>query len=285
MSNEKGSFSADISQNAIDEALKSVERHKAPGSEAVTVEIETVSLPERPVPSPGVSKKATPILSVAKPSAAPVDESGATVDAEAEELASLRAQLELSQAKGRELMEKLKDTHERMLRSAADLDNYKKRALRERDEAQRFGIEKLLKDFLPVMDNFERALEHAQNADPASLLKGVQMTRKQFEDALSKNGVRGFSAKGQAFDPRLHEAMSQIETSGPANQIVSEMARGYFLNDRLVRPALVVVSATPGENARAAEEPITYVGPAPVLPEEPGTDASADVDKKNGGAS
>src|SRR5262249_44405944 len=155
----------------------------------------------------------------------------------------------LSLSKGREMMEKVKESHERMLRAAADLDNFKKRAQREREEAQRFGVEKLLKDFLPVMDNLERALGHAQqNADVPALLQGVQMTRKQLEDGLAKHGVGGFSAWGQAFDPRLHEAMQQKErTDLPANQVISEMARGYFLHDRLIRPALVVVSARPAE--------------------------------------
>jgi molecular chaperone GrpE len=180
------------------------------------------------------------------------------------QIAELQAQLDLSLAKGREMMEKVKESHERMLRAAADLDNFKKRAQRERDEAQRFGIERLLKDFLPVLDNLDRALEHAQvSPDLNALVKGVQMTRKQFEDTLGKHGVKGFSAAGQAFDPRVHEAMQQKETTEvPPNQVVSEMARGYFLHDRLIRPALVVVSASaarlepaPAEATPASDKP------------------------------
>src|SRR4051794_24989063 len=81
---------------------------------------------------------------------------------EQKELESLKAQLEFSMAKGRELMEKVKDSHEKMLRAVADLDNYKKRAAKEKDEVQRFGVERLLKDFLPVADNLDRALDHAK---------------------------------------------------------------------------------------------------------------------------
>ena len=130
------------------------------------------------------------------------------------ELESLRAQLEFSQAKGRETDGEVKDEHERMLRAAADLENYKKRAQKEKEEVQKFGIEKLLKDLLPVIDNLDRALEHAQQPpDFDSLEKGVAMTRKLFEDTLGQHGVKGFSAEGQPFDPRLHEAMQQVETA------------------------------------------------------------------------
>lgn len=231
MSNEKGSFSAEISQRAIEEALRSVEKHSRhdEGEAEVAVEVAAAEPPE-------VATEPEP-------------------PADAKELALLREQLELSLAKGREMMEKVKESHERMLRAAADLDNFKKRAQREREDAQRFGVEKLLKDFLPVMDNLERALEHAQaSPDLAALVKGVQMTHKQFDSALGKSGVKGFSAKGQAFDPRLHEAMQQQETAElPPNHVVSEMARGYFLHERLIRPALVVVSAPkPATDAAAA---------------------------------
>jgi molecular chaperone GrpE len=165
----------------------------------------------------------------------------------AAELESLRAQLELSQAKGREMMERLRDTHERMLRAGADLDNFKKRANKEKEEVQKFGNESLLREFVPVMDNLDRALQHANsNSDFDGLLAGLAMTRKQFEDALARHGVRSFSAVGQPFDPHLHEAMQHVETiEVPPHHVVSEMVRGYTLNERLVRPALVVVAKPP----------------------------------------
>ena len=233
---EKGSFSTNIADDVINEALKSVEKAKA----AVRGEGE-----------PSVELEVEPPTSPATPSA------------DTAELESLKAQLEVSMAKGRELMGKVKDEHEKMLRAVADLENYKKRAVKEKEEVQKFGSERLLKDFLPVVDNFDRALEHAgQSGDLESLKKGVAMIRKLFEDTLAKHGVKSFSSKGEPFDPNKHEAMSAAETDElPPNHVFSEYIRGFTLNDRLVRPALVVVSkaksaeAPPASDAPTADEP------------------------------
>jgi len=118
------------------------------------------------------------------------------------ELEEVRQQLEFSQSRSRETMERLKDSHERALRATADLENYKKRAQKEKEEVQKFGSERLLKDFLPVADNLDRALEAAQkSADFVSLRTGVEMTRKLFDSAFGKHGVKGFSAAGS---PLIH---------------------------------------------------------------------------------
>jgi molecular chaperone GrpE len=166
----------------------------------------------------------------------------------------LRAQLEFSQSKSRELMERMKGEHDRALRAQADLENYRKRAQKEKEEVQKFGSERLLRDLLPVIDNLDRALEAAQkNPDIDSFQKGVAMTRKSFEDSLARHGVKGFSAKGQPFDPRLHEAIQQVESADvPAGHVVFEVTRGFYLNDRLVRPAMVVVARAPEAAAPAA---------------------------------
>ncbi len=242
---EKGSFSTSIADDVINEALKSVEKAKA------AVRGEPVpAAPAAPAPAP--APDAAPVAAVAAPSADPAND----------EVATLKAQLELSMAKGRELMGKVKDEHEKMLRAIADLENYKKRALKEKEDVQKFGSEKLLKDFLPVVDNFDRALEHARSSgDIESLKKGVEMIRKLFEDTLGKHGVRSFSTKGQPFDPNKHEAMSAAETDEmPPNHVHSEYLRGFMLNDRLVRPALVVVSKA---------KPVTDAAPtAPATPDE-----------------
>jgi molecular chaperone GrpE len=216
---ESGKFSTSIADDIINEALKSVDKARAAvrGDE---------------VPEPG------PAPTTAAPAAA------APAPAASDEVESLKTQLELSMAKGRELMGKVKDEHEKMLRAVADLENYKKRAAKEKDEVQKFGVEKLLKDFLPVVDNFDRALEHANSSgDLESLKKGVEMIRKLFEDTLGKHGVRSFTSKGEPFDPNRHEAMSATETDAlPPNHVINEVLRGFLLNDRLVRPALVVIS-------------------------------------------
>ena len=226
---DKGKFSADIGQDVIKEALKSV---------------SAAASPEGPGEQPA--------LDVSEAAPAP---SGAAPPPSAAEVEELRGQLELSLAKGRELMEQLKDTHEKMLRAMADLENFKKRAQKEREEVQRFGVERLLKDFLPVVDNLDRAIDHAQaSVDLESFRQGVQMTRKLFEDALAKHGIKSFSARGKPFDPHFHEAMQQLESSDvPPNHVVAEVLKGYLLNERLVRPALVVVAKAPPPPPAAAE--------------------------------
>lgn len=242
---EKGSFSTNIADDIINEALKSVEKAKASvRGDAVPEGVELA------IESPA---EAAPPAEAAAPAPAPPPN---------DEVAMLTTQLEVSMAKGRELMGKVKDEHEKMLRAVADLENYKKRAAKEKEEVQKFGSEKLLRDFLPVVDNFDRALEHARTSgDLESLKKGVEMTRKLFEDTLGKHGVKVFSSKGEPFDPNRHEAMSAAETDElPPNHVHSEYLRGFTLNDRLIRPALVVVSKakTPAE-APATEAPAATV--------------------------
>lgn len=237
---DKGTFSTDIGDDVIEQALKAVEKRSKGDSPEAAEPTEAAPAPE---------------------AAAAAPEAPAAGDPKDEEIESLKAQLELSMGRGRDLMQKLKDEHEKMLRAAADLENYKKRAQKEKEEIQKFGSEKLLKDLLPVFDNFDRALEHANSAsDFESFKKGVQMIRKQFEDSLGKHGVKAFSAKGEVFDPTRHEAMSAAETADmPPNHVFAEVLRGFTLNDRLVRPALVVVS-------RAPEKP-TEPAPAPAAPD------------------
>jgi molecular chaperone GrpE len=157
-----------------------------------------------------------------------------------------------AEKKNRELSEKLKETNERMLRAAADLDNYRKRVFKEKEELRKFGAEKLLKDFLQILDNLDRALEHARTGqDFESLREGVAMTRKLFEDTLARHGVTPVAALGKPFDPHLHDALQHIETKELApNHVISEVVKGYLLNERLMRPSLVVVSKEP----RASDE-------------------------------
>ena len=144
--------------------------------------------------------------------------------------------------------------HERHLRAAADLENYKRRAGREKEEVERFGIQKLLKDLLPVIDNLDRALEHGEVKGP--LGEGVAATRRIFEETLGRYGVKGFSSVGEPFDPNRHEAMQQVATAEMApGTVVSEMVRGYMLHDRLVRPALVSVAVAPAVLSATTELP------------------------------
>ncbi|HWV37425.1 MAG TPA: nucleotide exchange factor GrpE [Vulgatibacter sp.] len=234
MPDPKGAFRADISDDAIQEALRAVE------------EREAGKAPEGD-----------------DPPVADGEEILVSVEADDDRIAALEAALaekeqllEESLARGRETMERLQELNEKVLRQAADFDNFRKRAAREKEEVQRFGIEKVLKELVPVLDNFDRALEHAKaGTDLESFSQGVAMTRRHFEEALGRFGVKGFTAVGEPFDPRFHEAMEQVEsTEHPANVVVREMVRGYLLHDRLVRPALVSVSKGPGP-AEAAGDP------------------------------
>ena len=148
---DKGSFSTSIGQDVLDEALKSVEKHSGKSDEA------PAPAPSRPAPPP-------PSAPSGGADAAPADAPAAPKEPRDDEIESLKLQVEFSMAKGRELMGKIKDEHEKMLRASADLENYKKRAVKEKEEMQKFGNEKLLKDFLPVFDNFDRALDAAKSA-------------------------------------------------------------------------------------------------------------------------
>jgi len=153
--------------------------------------------------------------------------------------------LEEELAASREEAEKNKDLY---LRARADLENYRKRTQRDKEELVRFANENMLREVLPVLDNLERAVDHARQSEGGGegLLEGVEMTLSQFQKALEKFGVTPFSAVGEAFDPSRHEAMGQLESSEhPPNTVVQELQKGCMLNDRLLRPALVMVAKAP----------------------------------------
>lgn len=135
-----------------------------------------------------------------------------------------------------------KDLFDRLARVSADFDNFKKRATREKQDAIRFANEGVFKEMLPVLDNMLRAVQ-SSGADGGTLLEGVKLVARQFEDVLGKMGVVGFSAFGEPFDPARHEAVgTRPDTSVPAQHVCEEYQRGYMLHDRLLRPALVIVS-------------------------------------------
>ena len=133
-----------------------------------------------------------------------------------------------------------------LLRTAADLENYKKRALREKQDAIKYANESLLTKLIPVLDNFDAALSAASTSQGTStdpFQQGVAMIQQQLKQVLSEAGLEEINAQGQPFDPNCHEAVSQQETvEVPEGNVWQQLRRGYKLRDRLLRPATVVVA-------------------------------------------
>lgn len=148
---------------------------------------------------------------------------------------------------------KADENWDRLLRTTADFDNFKKRAARERQEAARFANESLIQKLLPVLDNFEMALAAAQTGQAAnveSLSAGVVMIQQQLKAALAEFGVEEVDATGKPFDPNVHEAVSQQESAEVAEgHVLQQLRKGYKLRDRLLRPATVVVARSPAAPA------------------------------------
>jgi len=147
-------------------------------------------------------------------------------------------------AKYRELQDQLRQAEERVLRTAADAENFKKRLQREKEEQTRYANETFVRELLPVIDNLERALQHSATApNQEGLLEGLNMTLKGFIDTLARFGCTVLEAIGKTFDPNFHEAVSQEESSKvEPNTVLKELQKGYMLKERLLRPAMVIVS-------------------------------------------
>jgi molecular chaperone GrpE len=152
----------------------------------------------------------------------------------------------------KQTQEEAKSLRDKWLRAAADLENYKKRAIREREEVVKFGNERLLRDFLPIIDDLDRFLSSATADDAKSqgLMEGLKLIQKKFLDQLEKHSVTSFSAVGQPFDPNNHEAVQQVHSDAqPMGTVVNQLQRGFHLAGRLLRPALVTVSLGPAGSA------------------------------------
>lgn len=146
---------------------------------------------------------------------------------------------------------------EQLLRTAADFDNFRKRSRREIEDARFRGREELLRDFLPVFDNLERAVAHAeQAADAKAVADGVRMVLRQFVDTLGKVGIERIESVGKPFDPNFHDAFQQMETTEHApGTVIAELQPGYLMGDRLVRPAMVMVAKASSAPANADGSP------------------------------
>ena len=137
-------------------------------------------------------------------------------------------------------MERFKDL---ALRSEADLQNFRKRAAREKEDALKYANAGFLERLIPIVDNFDMGLAAARNDKNSAILAGLEMVAKQFQDFLADTGVQPIDAAGQKFDPNLHEALAQEESKDvPEGHVIRQLRKGYKLKDRLLRPANVIVS-------------------------------------------
>ena len=153
-------------------------------------------------------------------------------------------------------LDESKALQDKYLRLAAEFDNYKRLSLREQRDSARFANEGLLKELLPILDNLERAVRSSKDRHRRDgLIQGVELTLKQFMETLAKFGVRPIASVGQAFDPSRHEAVARVESNTvPAGSVVDEFQRGYYLHDRILRPAMVTVSAAEQADQGTASE-------------------------------
>jgi molecular chaperone GrpE len=185
-----------------------------------------------------------------------INDLGETVDSPVQETETAADQ-PLTEDNIRELLSqaaKADEYRDQLLRTAADLDNYKKRAAREKQEAIKFANESLLGKLIPVLDNFDMALAAVSNAQGGteqgasteSLQQGVSMIQQQLRQALADAGLEEINATGQPFDPNYHEAVSQQESADvPEGHVMQQLRKGFKLRDRLLRPATVIVAKAP----------------------------------------
>ncbi len=156
-------------------------------------------------------------------------------------------------------VEELEGLREKFLHAAADFENAKKRNTREKEEFIKFSQERILRDMLPVLDNFERAVAHTSAAELSELNEeqiqtnfknmatGVQMVQKQLIDALKKHGLSRLETVGEKFDPNCHDAVAHVTGDGDEDVVVDEIEAGYMIHDRLLRAAKVRVRTAPSQ--------------------------------------
>jgi molecular chaperone GrpE len=182
-----------------------------------------------------------------EPAATPSETAEAGANGDGDPVTVLKASLAKTE-------QEKKENWERYLRAAADLENYRRRAKRDLDDARADSKTRVLKEMLPVVDNLERALVHAEESvqapELAAMIDGIRLVLRQFTAAFERCDVTAVDALGKPFDPNLHEAISQAETTAqPVGTVMSVLQRGYKLGERLLRPALVVVAKAPSEPA------------------------------------
>lgn len=159
-----------------------------------------------------------------------------------EDFARMQQELEEARAESEAATDKL-------MRLAAEFDNYKKRNIKEQESIRKYAAQNLIKELLPILDNLERAIDSANESNEVnSLIDGVKMILRQLYTVLEKEGVSVIKAVGETFDPNFHEAVVHVPSDEyPENVIVQEYQKGYILHDRIIRPSMVAVSKGPVE--------------------------------------
>jgi molecular chaperone GrpE len=181
-----------------------------------------------------------------------------TDSTEAEETENEEVSLESLEAKLVEVQAVADDNFDQLMRTRAEMENIRRRSERELANAHKYALEKFAQELLPVIDSMEMGVAAAmdENADVSKLREGTEMTLKMFEAAIEKFGIKGVHPKGEAFNPDHHQAMTMIDSvEHEPNMVIDVMQKGYLLNERLVRPAMVVVSsAKSGTNSDSDEK-------------------------------
>jgi molecular chaperone GrpE len=150
-----------------------------------------------------------------------------------------------------DLRRQVAEKQDRLLRALAEVDNVKRRTQREREDYVRYANEGLVRDLLPILDNFDRALDAARaSQEAAKVVEGVALIQRELLKVLERVGVTRYSAVGERFDPNRHDAAGRVVSTNQApDTVVAELTAGYTLNGRVLRPAQVVVAAAPDEDA------------------------------------
>lgn len=168
-----------------------------------------------------------------------INESEAQSDTESEEFTLSEEGILLQEAN-----KKIEEMTDRLLRTQADYDNFRRRTREEREAAAKYKSQSLVEEILPILDNFERALQmETENEQVKSLLQGMEMVYRQLVTALNNEGVSEIQALGAEFDPHQHQAVMQVESEEhKPNEVIEVLQKGYLLKDRIIRPALVKVN-------------------------------------------
>lgn len=234
--------------------------------------------------------KPTPVEPDA-PQAAPSEPPASADQGLADALSPADAEVALLTARVAELEGEKTDLIDRLLRAQADMDNFRKRAEREREETAKYAISKFARDVVAVADNFERAMAAvapealADNPALAALLDGVRMTEREFLNALERHGVARMSPKGAPFDPNVHQAvMEQHDTAVPAGTVLQVYQAGYMIEDRCLRPAMVVVSRGGPKTPKPAPAAAGETAAAAPAAAEPGAEPAAEATPPEGAA-